>query len=116
MKVLFVYTNINGFHADSYGFGLAHIMSVTKQAGHEIKLVSILDKNGYQEVTDTFKEFKRNFQHINRARIEEISRIKIYSNFHLGFFEPKYIILDEMLFYTFQYKSYNNHSYLSKDL
>ena len=58
MKVLFVYTNINGFHADSYGFGLAHIMSVTKQAGHEIKLVSILDKNGYQEVTDTFKEFK----------------------------------------------------------
>ena len=36
MKVLFVYTNINGFHGDSYGFGLAHIMSVTRDAGHEI--------------------------------------------------------------------------------
>ena len=58
MKVLFCYTNINGFHEDSYSFGLAHIMGVTREAGHEIKLVSILDKEGYQEVTDTFKEFK----------------------------------------------------------
>ena len=58
MKVLFVYTNINGFHADSYGFGLAYIMGVTRDAGHEIKLVSILEKEGYKEVTDTFKEFK----------------------------------------------------------
>ena len=58
MKILFCYTNLNGFHADSYSFGLAYIMSVTRAAGHEIKLVSILDKKGYQEVTDTFKEFK----------------------------------------------------------
>ena len=58
MKVLFCYTNINGFHEDSYSFGLAHIMGVTRAAGHEIKLVSILNKKGYQEVTDTFKEFK----------------------------------------------------------
>ncbi len=58
MKILFCYTNINGFHADSYGFGLAYIMGVTREAGHEIKLVSILDKEGYCEVIDTFKEFK----------------------------------------------------------
>ena len=58
MKVLFCYTNINGFHEDSYSFGLAHIMGVTREAGHEIKLVSILNKEGYQEVTDTFKEFR----------------------------------------------------------
>ena len=58
MKVLFCYTNINGWYEDSYSFGLAHIMGVTRAAGHEIKLVSILNKKGYQEVTDTFKEFK----------------------------------------------------------
>lgn len=58
MKVLFCYTNINGFHGDSFGFGLAHIMSVTRDAGHEIKLVSILDQEGYQEFIDTFNDFK----------------------------------------------------------
>ena len=47
MKILFVYTNINGFHADSYGVGLAHIMSVTRDAGHEIKLISIFEKEDY---------------------------------------------------------------------
>ena len=47
MKILFCYTNINGFHSDSYSFGLAYIMSVAREAGHEIKLVSILDKKNY---------------------------------------------------------------------
>ena len=30
IKVLFIYTNINGLHDDSYAFGLASIVSVTK--------------------------------------------------------------------------------------
>jgi len=58
MKVLFVYTNINGFHADSYGVGLAHIMSVTKNAGHEIKLISIFEKKNYSDFVNIVKEFK----------------------------------------------------------
>ena len=58
MKILFCYTNINGFHKDSYSFGLAYIMGVTRAAGHEIKLVSILNKKDYQEVIETFNEFK----------------------------------------------------------
>ena len=57
MKILFVYTNINGFHADSYGVGLAHIMSVTRDAGHEIKLISIFEKEDYYVFEDTIKEF-----------------------------------------------------------
>ena len=30
MNLLFVYTNINGFHEDIYSFGLASIVSVAR--------------------------------------------------------------------------------------
>ena len=58
MKVLFIYTNINGQHADSFADGIAMIMAVTKQAGHEIKMVQIFDKKEYPEFTKEVKEFK----------------------------------------------------------
>jgi radical SAM superfamily enzyme YgiQ (UPF0313 family) len=58
MKILFAYTNINGFHADGYSFGIAHIMSITREAGHEIKLERIINKEDYQKFTDTFRSFK----------------------------------------------------------
>ena len=38
LKVLFVYTNIDGFHFDNYHFGLATLVSVTKNLGHDVKL------------------------------------------------------------------------------
>ena len=38
MKILYVYTNINGQHADSFADGISMIMAVTK------KLVMILNK------------------------------------------------------------------------
>ena len=41
MKILFIYTNINGQHADSFADGISMIMAVTKKAGHEIKQVQI---------------------------------------------------------------------------
>ena len=45
MKVLFAYTNINGFHADSFGDGIAQIMAVTKEAGHDIRQIQIFEKS-----------------------------------------------------------------------
>ena len=44
MKILFVYTNINGFHADSFGDGIAMIMAVSKRAGHDIRQLQIFEK------------------------------------------------------------------------
>ncbi|HTY53230.1 MAG TPA: radical SAM protein [Methanomicrobiales archaeon] len=45
MKVLFVYTNINGTHDETYSFGLASLVAVTKQAGHTAR-VSIVKNQG----------------------------------------------------------------------
>ena len=47
MIVLFVYSNINGFHADSFGDGIAMIMAITKKAGHDIRQIQIFNKNEY---------------------------------------------------------------------
>ena len=58
MRVLFVYTNINGLHADSFGDGIAMIMAVTKNAGHQIKQLQIFEKSGYTNFTETVKDFK----------------------------------------------------------
>ena len=58
MRVLFVYTNINGFHADSFGDGIAQIMAVTKKAGHEIQQAQIFYKKEYSDLEKIVKDFK----------------------------------------------------------
>ena len=58
MKVLFVYTNINGFHADSFGDGVAMIMGVTKRAGHDVQQLQIFNKSEYSLVNEAIKDFK----------------------------------------------------------
>ena len=58
MKVLFVYSNINGFHADSFGDGIAMIMAITKKAGHDIRQIQIFNKNEYPQLDSVVKEFK----------------------------------------------------------
>ena len=60
MKILFAYTNINGFHADGYGFGIAHIMSISREAGHEIKFEQIDNKEDYKKFTDILGSFSEN--------------------------------------------------------
>ena len=45
MNVLFVYPNINGFHYDNYHFGLASIVSVAREAKHNVKVTIISDKS-----------------------------------------------------------------------
>ena len=58
MKVLFVYTNINGMYYDSFGDGVAQIMAVTSKAGHEIRNVQIVERSEYSTVSEMVHEFK----------------------------------------------------------
>ena len=58
MKVLFVYTNVNGEHADSFADGIAVIMAVTKKAGHNIKDNQSFEKSQYSSIDKAFKDFK----------------------------------------------------------
>ena len=58
MKILFVYTNINGQHADSFADGISMIMAVTKKAGYDIKQVQIFEKSEYEMFKDEVKSYK----------------------------------------------------------
>lgn len=57
MRVLFVYTNVGGFHADTYSFGVASILSYVLKLGHEARVVIV--KNNAEEsiVYQTIQEF-----------------------------------------------------------
>jgi len=57
MKVLFVYTNVNGFHEDTYPFGLSSIMSVTKSQGHQVHSVIVRENKEYQKVLQEVEDF-----------------------------------------------------------
>ena len=57
MKILLVYTNINGYHQDGYADGIAIIMAVTKKAGHDVRYLRIMKKSDYYLVDKTAKEF-----------------------------------------------------------
>ena len=58
IKVLFIYTNINGYHDDCYSFGLASIVSVTKLAGHDIRVIIVNTKEDYEKVFTEINEFE----------------------------------------------------------
>jgi anaerobic magnesium-protoporphyrin IX monomethyl ester cyclase len=53
MDVLFIYTNINGTHEETYAFGLASIVAVTKKEGHNVKVMIVKNREEYSKV---FKE------------------------------------------------------------
>lgn len=57
MKVLFIYPNIEGFHEDSYHFGLASIIAVAKKNGHECKVVIVRKVNGFKNVLLKIEKF-----------------------------------------------------------
>lgn len=48
--VLFVYTNINGFHSDTYSFGIGYLSSVLKKSGFTTALVVVNSKKDYEDV------------------------------------------------------------------
>jgi len=58
LKVLYVFTNIDGSHYDSYHFGLATLVSVTKNLGHDVKLSLLSKKEQYNDFKITINEFQ----------------------------------------------------------
>ena len=58
MRILFVYTNVNGFHTDVYSIGLASLMSSVRKAGHEIRLVIVREKSEYSLCYEAVKSFE----------------------------------------------------------
>ena len=58
MKVLFVYTNIDGYHFDNYHFGLATLVSVTKNLGYDVKFNLLSNKEHYADYERTINEFQ----------------------------------------------------------
>lgn len=58
MKILCVYTNINGFHSDTYHFGLASVIATTREAGHECRAVIVHTREDYKRVYDELEAFK----------------------------------------------------------
>jgi len=58
MKILFIYTNIDGAHEDNYAFGLATIISVARGLGHECKVELITNRSMFDPVIDRFQKFQ----------------------------------------------------------
>ena len=49
MKILFVYTNINGFHYDNYHFGVGSLVQTAVDKGHDVNVKILLTKDEYSE-------------------------------------------------------------------
>lgn len=58
MNVLFIYTNIKGFHEDTYSFGLASIVSIAKKNNYNTKVILVKTQDEYQTVLDEIQLFK----------------------------------------------------------
>lgn len=58
MKVLFVITNINGFHEIPYSFGLSSLASYIESKGHVSQIVDIRTPDEYGKLFAAIDEFK----------------------------------------------------------
>jgi len=58
MNVLLVYPNINGFHEDNYHFGVASLVSVCREAGHNVKATIVGSIDDYEVLVEEVKEFE----------------------------------------------------------
>lgn len=56
--VLFIYTNINAFHSDTYSFGIAYLSSVLKNNGFSTMLEIVKSKDDYERVLRTVLEYR----------------------------------------------------------
>lgn len=50
MDILFIYTNINGTHEETYAIGFASIVAVTKKEGHNVKVMIVKNREDYSRV------------------------------------------------------------------
>ncbi|MDD1667396.1 MAG: B12-binding domain-containing radical SAM protein [Methanomicrobiales archaeon] len=58
MKVLFVYTNINGTHEETYSFGLASLVAVALRAGHTARVCIVKTAGESAGLYDTLAGFQ----------------------------------------------------------
>jgi len=58
LNVLFVFPNIDGTYEESYAFGLAAIVSITKENGYNPKVVYVNTRSEYQDVLNEIATFK----------------------------------------------------------
>ena len=47
MKILFAYTNVNGFHYNNYHFGVGSLAQTAVKNGHEVSVKVLLTKDEY---------------------------------------------------------------------
>jgi radical SAM superfamily enzyme YgiQ (UPF0313 family) len=59
-RILFVYSNINGFHSDTYSFGLASIVAIAREQGCEVRMMIIESREEYPALTEKLNDFKPN--------------------------------------------------------
>jgi radical SAM superfamily enzyme YgiQ (UPF0313 family) len=57
MNVLFVYTNIDGTHEDTYSVGVASLVAVTKQHGHEARVIIAKSRDEYSLIYKAIRDF-----------------------------------------------------------
>lgn len=58
IDVLFIYTNINGYHSDTYSFGIGYLSSVLKKHGFTTGLEVVKTKKGCRKALDTILKRK----------------------------------------------------------
>ena len=56
MKILFVYTNINGFHYDNYHFGVGSLAQTAVDNGHDVNVKILLTRDSYSEFENEILE------------------------------------------------------------
>ena len=56
--ILFVYTNVNGFHQDTYSFGIGYLSAVLKNNGFYPTLEVVKSRKDYKKVLKTVLEIK----------------------------------------------------------
>ena len=47
MKILFAYTNVNGFHYNNYHFGVGSLVQTAVKNGNEVSVKVLLTKDEY---------------------------------------------------------------------
>ena len=47
MKILFAYTNVNGFHYNNYHFGVGSLVQTAVKNGHDVSVKVLLTKDEY---------------------------------------------------------------------
>jgi radical SAM superfamily enzyme YgiQ (UPF0313 family) len=57
MNILFIYTNINGAHEETYSFGLASLVAVAKKSGFDCRVIIVNTRNDYEKILSEIQNF-----------------------------------------------------------